>query len=214
MARKRKEVETMELSEIEVGQLAYMVEQHDGGAFAWAAEDFAQSLVDKGFATVDISQATEAGDVPYSPTEKGIKFIKDNGMSEVSVQPEVTASETIAPAFEVLSGIEIPVAKRGSGAGGRKGPRGSKYPFATMENGQSFFVPATEEMPNPAKTLASTASTVAKQFATKTGVRTITRKGATKEVPAYAYTRKFEVRKFTHNGVDGAMVWRNDAVAE
>lgn len=207
MARKKVEAIEPELSEVEVGQLAYMVEQHDGGAFAWAAEDFAQSLVDKGFASVDITNATDGGDVPYSPTEKGIKFIKDNGMSEVSVAP-VTSAE-----FEVLSGIEIPVAKRGS-AGGRKGPRGSKYPFATMENGQSFFVPATEDMPNPAKTLASTASTVAKGFATENGTRTITRKGATKEVPAYTYARRFVVRKHVLNGVEGAMCWRHDGAAE
>lgn len=207
MAKKKVAPMEPELNEVEVGQLAYMVEQHDGNSHAWATEDFAKSLVDKGFATVDIAQATDGGDVPYSPTEKGIKYIKDNGMSEAATAPETTVQ------FAIMDNIPLPEVKRGGG-GGRKGPRGSKYPFDTMENGQSFFVPATEEMPNPAKTLASTASTFAKKYATENGTREITRKGEVKTVPAYNYTRKFVVRATELEGVKGAMVWRHDGAED
>jgi hypothetical protein len=41
--------------------------------------------------------------------------------------------------YEVISGIEIPPARR-------TGRRGSKYPFATMPVGGMFFVPI-EDMP-------------------------------------------------------------------
>lgn len=197
---------SMELNETEMGQLAYIVEQHDDNSFAWAAEDYARSLVDKGYAIVDITNATDSGDVPYSPTEAGIKMIKDNAVSDNVIEPNVAQ-------FAIESDVPLPEVKRGGG-GGRRGKRGSKYPFATMENGQSFFVPASEEMPNPAKTLASTASTVAKDFATPNGTRTITRKGEQKEVPAYTYTRKFVVRAVEEDGVKGARVWRHDASAE
>lgn len=205
MAKKKMVIEETigGLSEVDMGKLAYVVEQNDGGALAWASEDYFKELLDKGFIEVNIALATDAGDVPARPTEAGIKLIKDNAVSDV-----------IAPvaAFAIEDGVAIPEAKRGGG-GGRKGPRGSKYPFATMENGQSFFVPATEEMPNPAKTLASTASTAKKAFGTVTGTREITRKGETKTVDAYNYTRGFIVRAVEENGVRGARVWRDDTQA-
>lgn len=206
MAKKKAPAMEPELNEIEIGRLAYVVEQHDGGAFAFDSEENYKTLVDNGYIEVNVAMATDAGDVPARPTDKGIKFIKDNGMSEVATAP------VTEPSFAVESGIAIPEAKRGGG-GGRKGPRGSKYPFATMENGQSFFVPATEEMPNPAKTLASTASTAKKAFGTQNGTRTITRKGETREVPAYIYSRGFVVRAVEENGVKGARVWRDDTQA-
>jgi len=42
--------------------------------------------------------------------------------------------------------------------------KASLYPFAQMKIGQSFFIPATAERPNPAKALASTASSASKRF--------------------------------------------------
>lgn len=206
MAKKKAPVMSNELTETEIGKLAYVVEQHDGGALAYADEDYFKELVDKGFVEVNIALATEAGDVPARPTEAGIKLIKDNGVTDNVVAP------VTEPSFAIEDGIAIPEAKRGGG-GGRKGPRGSKYPFATMENGQSFFVPATEEMPNPAKTLASTASTAKKAFGSVTGTREITRKGETKTVDAYTYTRGFIVRAVEENGIRGARVWRDDTQA-
>lgn len=206
MARKRKELDEAigGLSEIEMGKLAYVVEQHDGGALAYADEEYFKELVDKELVEVNIALATDAGDVPARPTEAGIKLIKENSVTENVVAPE--------PSFAIEDGIAIPEAKRGGG-GGRKGPRGSKYPFATMENGQSFFVPATEDMPNPAKTLASTASTAKKAFGEVTGTREITRKGETRTVDAYTYTRGFIVRAVEENGVRGCRVWRDDTQA-
>lgn len=208
MARKKVETPTSDLDEMEIGRLAWIVEQNDSGAYAMAAEDYSQSLVDKGYVEVNVAMATDAGDVPTRPTEKGIKFIKDNSVTETATAPV----ETTTASFGVDDNIPVPAAKRGGG-GGRKGPRGSKYPFDTMENGQSFFVPATAEMENPAKTLASTASTFKKKYGTQTGTRSITRKGVTKDVPAYTFTRGFVVRAVTENGVAGCRVWRDDTTA-
>lgn len=198
--------ETMELTEIETGNLAFIVEQNDGGTVTYANDEYFASLVDKGYVEVNKEMTGATGGYAGRPTELGIKFIKDNAVSDV-MEPVTAKSE-----FAIEEGVPIPEAKRGGG-GGRKGPRGSKYPFATMENGQSFFVPATEAMPNPAKTLASTASTAKKQFATQTGTRTITRKGVEKQVPAYNFERGFIVRAVEENGVRGARVWRDDSKA-
>lgn len=206
MARKKVEKAASELSEIEIGNLAFIVEQHDGGAITYADDDYFANLVDKGYIEVNKEVVDGQGNYAGRPTETGIKFIKDNAVSDNAVAPTVEAS------FAVESGVPIPEAKRGGG-GGRKGPRGSKYPFATMENGQSFFVPATEDMPNPAKTLASTASTAKKAFGTVTGTREITRKGETKTVDAYTYDRGFIVRAVEENGVKGCRVWRDDTQA-
>lgn len=206
-SRKKKDAPTLDLSEIEMGNLAYIVEQHDGNAITYADDNYFGTLVDKGFVEVNKELTDSAGNYAGRPTELGIKLIKDNSVTETVNEPAVTAQ------FAIETGVALPEVKRGGG-GGRKGPRGSKYPFDTMENGQSFFVPATDEMPNPAKTLASTASTFAKKYATENGTRTITRKGETKEVPAYNYTRKFVVRAVEENGVKGARVWRHDGAAE
>lgn len=209
MARKTarpKATETMELTEIETGNLAFIVEQNDGGTVTYADDEYFGTLVDKGYVEVNKELTDAVGNYAGRPTELGIKFVKDNAVSDVNEPAAVTS------AFAIEDGIAIPEAKRGGG-GGRKGPRGSKYPFATMENGQSFFVPATKEMPNPAKTLASTASTAKKAFATENGTRTITRKGETKQVKAYTFERGFIVRAVEENGVKGARVWRDDTKA-
>lgn len=207
MTRKKKQ--TSELTEVQEGNLAYIVEQHNAGTVVYADDAYFENLVDTGFVEVNKDMTDASGNYAGRPTEKGIKFIMDNANTGEAVAPEAT---TVAPAFAVEDNVPVPEAKRGSG-GGRKGPRGSKYPFATMENGQSFFVPATEDAPTPAKTLASTASTAKKQFGEVTGTRQITRKGVTKDVPAYTYSRGFVVRAVEENGVKGARVWRDDSTA-
>jgi len=119
-----------------------------------------------------------------------------------------TENTAAAPAaFAVESGVPIPAIKR-------QGAATSIYPFDALEVGQSFFVPATDEMPNPGKSLASTVSSASKRYATENGTRTINRKNKETgemepvEVPAYKYDRKFMVRTVEENGVKGARVWR------
>ena len=111
------------------------------------------------------------------------------------------------PAFNIENDVEIPAIKRA-------GRSRALYPFDDLEVGQSFFVPATEEMKDPGKSLASTVSSASKRYATQDGTRTINRRdketGALTpvEVPAYNYERKFMVRSVDESGVKGARVWR------
>ena len=81
--------------------------------------------------------------------------------------------------------------------------RASIYPFDKLAVGQSFFIPATDERPDPAKSLASTVANASKRFAVPTGeTKTSARTG--KEVQVLKYTRKFTIREVE----GGARVWR------
>jgi hypothetical protein len=68
--------------------------------------------------------------------------------------------------YEVISGIEIPPARR-------NGRRGSKYPFATMPVGDMFFIPA-EEVP---KSFSSQRNAAQRRLGRKFVSRTVTLDG-------------------------------------
>ena len=110
-------------------------------------------------------------------------------------------------AFEVITNAVLPAFKRG----GRGGGAPIKYPFDKLEVGNSFFVPATEKIPNPLNTLGSTISSANLRYATEIGNKEVTRakRGKrnklvlddngqkimeTKTVPVYEFARKFSMR--------------------
>ena len=158
-------------------------------------------------------EMTDGDKIAVRATNAGV----DKHREGDTVEP---ATETAAPSapnegnntmsqFNIDTGVPIPAIKR-------SGAATSIYPFDALEVGQSFFVPATDEMPNPGKSLASTVSSASKRYATENGTRTINRKNKDTgemepvEVPAYTYERKFMVRTVEENGVKGARVWRID----
>lgn len=87
-------------------------------------------------------------------------------------QPEPGAQAASVSSYAIItSTIALPPqAKRGGGSGAP-----SKYPFDTMEVGQSFFVPNDADKPDAAKSLQSTIATAEMRFATKTGTKPVTR---------------------------------------
>jgi len=201
-----------------------------------------------------ISEATAGEHGSIFMTEKNVKILIDGGYAECNTQ--IREGEAVAvrstplgeallaspdqtetgrttmdkPNFSIDDNIAVPAIRRASGG------KPSIYPFDQLELGQSFFVPETEELPNPGKSLASTVSGASKRFATKNGTRTIRRrpkltnedgspmldengkqiKGELTdvEVPAFIYERKFIVRSVEENGVAGARVWRVEAPNE
>lgn len=109
------------------------------------------------------------------------------------------------PMFQIQSNVEIPKAARRS--------RTSAYPFDQLEVGQSFFVPASEERPDPAKTMGSTVAAANERYSEVVeGQTRINRKG--KEVPMTRQVRQFKMAAVAdgaawgHPGVSGAGVWR------
>lgn len=92
-------------------------------------------------------------------------------MAKKATKQSVEVTKSVAPsAFAIESGISIP----------ERAARKSKYPFAQLEDGQSFFVPGIN----------------------KTGLYSSAR--------AFARKRggKFVVRSVEEGGVAGARVWR------
>jgi len=94
-------------------------------------------------------------------TDEGHKMIG----SEVNQAVAVGAISNGAHSnYQIISGAELPVAKRG-GRGGAP----VQYPFDQLEVGQSFFVPVSSKHPNPVKTLGSTVSSANMRFSVETG---------------------------------------------
>lgn len=71
-----------------------------------------------------------------------------------------------ASPYAIISNATLPASKRGNRGGGGA-PK--KYPFDTLEVGASFFVAATEKVPDPVKKLGSTVSSANMRFAEPTG---------------------------------------------
>lgn len=145
-------------------------------------------------------------------TEAGIAMVGGNS-SAATVSLAVASS-----GFQIMKGIELPASRRGVGL---HGGAPKKYPFEGMEVGDSFFVPVSEDTPNPLKTLGSTVSSANMRYAEKTGeMRTKTRakrgkdrkavvdasgdkEMETVELPVYNFTRKFEIRGIEKGKVYG-----------
>lgn len=166
---------------------AYLTEKD---ADELSAADTSLVAVNKGLRDADQKVAVRA-------TEAGI--------AGVAALPPAAPKEAKGPApvFEIQKGIAVPEIKRGGGA------RAEIYPFATMEQGDSFFVAATADKANPAKALASTVSSATKRFATPTGEQeTVTIKGKPVTRPKMKINRKFVVRAVEENGSKGARIWR------
>ncbi len=132
-------------------------------------------------------------------TQKGIDGM---GNTNTNAAPASTSQ------FAVIKNAVLPESKRGFG---RKAGE-SKYPFATMEVGDSFFVSNVDADGDALKKLTSTVSNMNNKYRTPTGqteMKTVTKRGEgnkavkdaegkpikeTKEVPVYTQDRKFSIR--------------------
>lgn len=90
----------------------------------------------------------------------------------------------------------------------RSGLRASIYPFGTMEVGQSFFVPATTDSPDPAKSLASTVSAATRRYAEIVPGEFKPGRKAGNQVPVRKNTKEFTIRAVTENNIKGARIYR------
>jgi hypothetical protein len=171
------------IAQIVLMSLSTLVNAGPQGTFAKLEE--VQPLVDKGFAEVNNEIVDAEGRVAVRATPEGVASM-NHPESEVPAAAENAKRQALQ--INIESDIPIPVAE------GRGRIGSEKYPFSKLEIGQSFFVPNSETMPDAAKSLAGTASGAGKRNADIVdGV----------EVP-----RRFLVRSTTHQGVEGARVWR------
>ena len=137
----------------------------------------------------------------------GVEVDRGEAPEKVSADPDPApdmekAMNNIAKeVFKIQDSVPIPAKTRT--------PKATPYPFAMLKHGQSFFVAATKQMPDPAKTIGSKVATALKACAKVTGhVDTGKVHPTTGEVMQRPqYDRRFIVRKWEEDGVKGARVW-------
>lgn len=105
--------------------------------------------------------------------------------------------------------VDVPIPQ---GAARRK--TSARYPFASMNVNESFFVPSTDERPDPAKSMQSTVSSAVRKFSVEdpSGATRVNKNGKT--VPVMNPTKVFICRAVDDGGpwgfpgVPGAGIWR------
>lgn len=172
--------------------MAAIVKATQAGSFVYTSSEAHSKALEDGLVEVNPSMANDAGEFATRATQKGIDSMSQNENTGTAAK----ASAAPKSQFTIEDNVPLaPVVGRGRG--------GESYPFGQLEVGQSFFVPATDEKPNPAKSLASTVSSATKRYAEV--IPGETRKDRNgNDVPALKITRKFVVRAVE----GGARVWR------
>ena len=159
------------LTSANLAVLAYIVAAGEGGTFAPLAE--VRPLADHKPALVEINEgatddngnvavrATAEG-ISHSATAEGISHSATNNTTKTASAPAAKSS------FEVM---DVPADIMQAANERRRSSRGAgeKYPFDSLEVGKGFFVAATEKMPEPVKSLASTVSSAQARYAEETG---------------------------------------------
>lgn len=109
--------------------------------------------------------------------------------SEPVAPATATAPAPAAPAYAFKFALEdnVPMPTK------RTGPKGeTAYPYAVMQVGQSFFVPSSDKMKEPWKTLTSMSSRISRDL----------------------HPKQFTTARDKVNGVDGVRVWRKADTTE
>ena len=185
------------------------------GMTTHVSKDVGMPLLEQELIVVDTNQLNPAGDALVSLTDKGKTMITGNSAAAPALSPAGAAM------YGVIKGAVLPPSKRGFAKGGGAP---MKYPFDALEIGDTFFVPVSEEHPNPEKTLGSTVSSANMRYAEKTGetkVVTRNKRGAKNKLvmdangqpikeevtlPVYKHTRRFSLRPVVAGETYGAWV--------
>lgn len=188
------------LNKTQLALLTTIVAATADNSFVYAAGKDQTALVAAGYVEVNAGMTNEKGETATRATQAGIEFDAANK------QGTTTVTQSVAQNFAIATGVALPSPVRSRVSQ-------SIYPFEQLEIGQSFFVPASEEKPNPAKSLASTVTSANDRYAFEIeGQTEINRKGET--VPKKGYNRRFVVRAIEdgapwgYANQAGAAVWR------
>lgn len=170
--------------------------------FMYALEKDVKSLVAAGDAEMNMNAAN-----PNNPKEFAVRASEAGKAKQAALAATSPAAPT--PTFTIETGEALAKPTRGGG-------RGSTYPFAdfpaptTNAEGKlvtaRIFVPATEKMPDPAKSLSSTVSAASRQFATVTGTKKgKNRNGVEVDKNIYQFDRKFAIVAGEKKNADGTV---------
>jgi len=202
------------LTDDEKTRLAQAVEANNSAQqFMYGRRSDFQSLIDRELVAIreDLKDGKGANlTFGIRATEAGKRvFMELSGGPAVTVQAPAGAVEQGKRSFVIDRGMPVPRIKRRDSE--------TSYPFDKLEVGDNFHVPATEEVPTPAKSLASSVTQANRRFAKEIPgthrSKDITRKGKLypgKDIPNYELTRKFIVREVGEDDPrgPGARVYR------
>lgn len=162
-----KKVATTAVPAYNADLLRSIVEATNAGSFVYTSITDHTPLITEGLVEINPALVDDAGNIATRATQKGIDA-QTQGKQEMShhhdhKHEEVAATAAVASvtpaAFAIEDNVPVPTAIRRGGKGG------NVYPFEQLAVGQSFFVPASDAKPNPAKSLASTVSSATKRYA-------------------------------------------------
>ena len=193
-----------------------IVQATNDGSYVFTSDPVREIMLNKGWVEVneDIENSEVSGEFATRATQKGIdEFPAHEGADGEADDQDIQNSDkenNVVQTTSVFEIEDIKVVKKRATSGNLK------YPFDQLEIGQSFFIPATEDRPEPWKSLCG-AITVANnrhavpKFA-EDGTTPIMRKKRNSDevVQAMQLTRKFAITKDTKDGVEGARMGRID----
>ena len=170
--------------------------------YALTDESIYSVLAKKGFVEVNKDIQDAEGRFATRATLTGIKMVPKEELD----MPE----ENVAQSGFAIEDVPVVETKRTGGGAG------SIYPFDALGVGQSFFVPATKDKPEPWKSMTGTISSANKRYAEPAVnednspiMRAITRgPNVGKEVQDTVQTRRFGIGKDEKDGVAGARIGR------
>lgn len=187
-----------------IEKLKQIVAADAAGNISYISAADGKPLVDAGLIEVNtaIQNPSDASEVACRPTEAG-KAKAANGGSEA---PKATGN------YQIMSGVALPPARKRGNTSGSGAP--TKYPFAALEVGQTFFSANSEHAKGDAvKALGSTVSAQNDKYSEPTGeMKSVTRavrdpktkkavinadgskQTETVELPVKKYNRKFTIR--------------------
>lgn len=176
--------------------------------YMWATEKDVKHLVDAGHAERGGQNPDDEKQFAIRATPAGIDA------HNASQTPASGSAGNSEPSFQFMTGTAEELAVK------RRSGRTSKYPFEQFpaptldENGKvvsfaKLFIPATEKMPDPVKSLSSTVSAENRRYAKIVGTKPgKNRKGEDIQKNIYEFTRKFEIVPGELNGQKGAFLRR------
>lgn len=179
-------------------------------------QEVGKPLIEQGLIEVNTGDIDASGAAAARLTQKAV-----DGMPKQAATP-VAGGAANQSQFAIITNATIPESKRG--AGRVAGP--SKYPFDSLPVGGSFFVPVSDDVPTPMKTMGSAVVNATNKHRIDTGQTKVverTKKDAqgnkVKEsvtVPVWDYPVKFTMRSVKKDQklgewvapADGAMIFR------
>lgn len=180
------------------------------GAVAYVSQAEAMPLLSHNPPLIEVNQGiqdpNDATKVATRATDAGKNYVSQAGNADQSTNGNTEGSK-----YAIIANAELPAAKKRGNSAGAGAP--TKYPFADMQVGQSFFSADSEHKNGDAvKALGSTVSSQNRKYAEETGeTKTVTRavrdeknkakldengKKITETVtlPVLKYNRKFTIR--------------------